>query len=176
MENTFFENLPIPAEQIPAIEDCPKTPIEPGYLKVLLIQNFLYILFFIGAIAAIYFIKEEWLNMYTWLSFYVLMGLIGLQTIFIFIVFPTRKYALRTHDVCYEQGKLFYIQTIVPLNRLQHVALSQGPIEKLFGLAKLKLFTAGGVQADLTLPGLTYAKAEALKEFFLKEMQKYGNS
>lgn len=176
MQNTFFENLPIPIDTIPAIEDCPKTGIERNYLKVLLLQNTLYIVFFALAFAIFYFIKEEWVNRYTWIGFLSLQGLILLQTVIHVFVFPTRKYALRTHDVCYEQGKLFFKQTIVPFNRLQHVALSQGPLEKLFGLAKVKLFTAGGVQADLILPGLKYDTAEELKEYFLKEMQKNGNS
>jgi len=51
---------------------------------------------------------------------------------------------------------------LIPLTRVQHVTVSQGPLQKQFGLATLKVFTAGGLQAEAALSDIDYELAQSL--------------
>lgn len=61
-------------------------------------------------------------------------------------------------------GVWFRVTRMLPLNRLQHVDLRRGPIERLFGLASLVLHTAGTHSASLTIPGLAAEEAARLRD------------
>jgi hypothetical protein len=66
---------------------------------------------------------------------------------------------LETHS-----GRLFQTTRLLPLNRLQHVDLQQGPIERMYGLARLELHTAGTENATITIPGLAHEDAVRLRD------------
>lgn len=55
----------------------------------------------------------------------------------------------------------------IPISRLQHVDLTRGPLERLFGLATLIVFTAGTESATFRLPGLPVERASALRDRIL---------
>jgi membrane protein YdbS with pleckstrin-like domain len=55
----------------------------------------------------------------------------------------------------------------VPRSRIQHTDVSQGPIERSFGLATLHVFTAGTEHAEVTLGGLSHATATAVRDHLL---------
>ncbi len=61
-------------------------------------------------------------------------------------------------------GRLFQTTRLLPLNRLQHVDLQQGPLERYFGLARLELHTAGTENASLSIPGLAHEEAVRLRD------------
>jgi len=52
----------------------------------------------------------------------------------------------------------------VPVRRMQHVDLSRGPIERLFGLATLVVFTAGNEGSAFRVPGLPVHVAQELRD------------
>jgi hypothetical protein len=62
------------------------------------------------------------------------------------------------------RGFLFFTDTVVPFVRVQHIDVGQGPVERLFGLARVVVHTAGTHNSVVTLPGLTRADAEAMRE------------
>lgn len=64
-------------------------------------------------------------------------------------------------------GVLFREEKVIPINRLQHVDLMRGPIERLFGLSTLVVFTAGTEGATFRLPGLAKQRAKALRDRIL---------
>lgn len=82
-----------------------------------------------------------------------------------------RGWALREHDVVAQAGVLWRATTVLPIARIQHVETSHGPIERYFGLARLKLFTAGGMTADLILPGLQRSQADELREYLAEQIR-----
>jgi membrane protein YdbS with pleckstrin-like domain len=61
-------------------------------------------------------------------------------------------------------GILFVEERAVPVRRMQHVDLSRGPIERLFGLATLVVFTAGNEGSAFRVPGLPVQKAQELRD------------
>ncbi len=175
-ETVAFENSHINTNEIPAFEGLPTEPIARNYWNVILIQNLITSLIFVLAWTVLYYLKEDFAIP---IGLIVLGSFLALNTTFLviaYVVFPTRKYLLRQHDISYESGKIFYGMTTIPLNRIQHVSLGQGPLEKAYNLAHLKIYTAGGSQADLTLPGLQKSKAEELKEHLLYQMKNLENT
>jgi membrane protein YdbS with pleckstrin-like domain len=77
------------------------------------------------------------------------------------------RYALRTHDIVVHKGVFFFAETIQPLTRVQHVELKRGPLDKRYGLASLKLFSAGLGKETFTLPGLRVEDAERVRAHVL---------
>jgi hypothetical protein len=65
-------------------------------------------------------------------------------------------------------GILFLENRHVPVPRMQHVDLMRGPIERLFGLATLVVFTAGNEGSAFRVPGLSRVRAEALRDRILR--------
>lgn len=61
-------------------------------------------------------------------------------------------------------GILFVEERAVPVRRMQHVDLVRGPIERLFGLATLVVFTAGNEGSAFRVPGLRIARAQELRD------------
>ena len=86
--------------------------------------------------------------------------------------YPLRGYAVRQHDITYKKGWIFQTRTTVPMNRIQHSEISQGPLERRFNISSLKIFTAGGAASDLVIPGLLPEEAQRLHEFISSETAK----
>jgi membrane protein YdbS with pleckstrin-like domain len=70
------------------------------------------------------------------------------------------RYSVREHDLLVQAGVLFRRWSAIPHSRIQHVDTRQGPLERFLGLARLQLFTAAGVSADGSIPGLDADEAE----------------
>jgi membrane protein YdbS with pleckstrin-like domain len=79
----------------------------------------------------------------------------------------TSGFALREHDIAFRRGVFFRKTIVLPFNRLQHAELSTGPLQRRFGLASLKLYTAGASDVDLRIDGLTAEQAEVLRKQIL---------
>ena len=61
-------------------------------------------------------------------------------------------------------GWLTREHTIVPLSRVQHIDVSQGPIERSAGVATLSLHTAGTENSLVVLPGISRQRAEEIRD------------
>ena len=98
----------------------------------------------------------------------VLIPVALLAAIQIFVL-PHRIYRRWGYDMGDEQlrvlrGFLWRTDTIVPFNRIQHIDVAQGPLQRAFGLSTLIVHTAGTHNSIVTLPGLATADAEAMRE------------
>ena len=62
------------------------------------------------------------------------------------------------------RGVVTEVETAVPYVRVQHVDTQRGPLERLFGLSSLVVYTAGTRGADITIPGLTPERANGLRD------------
>lgn len=74
------------------------------------------------------------------------------------------RYAVRDTDLLVQSGVLFKRWSSVPLTRIQHVDTRQGPLERLFGVQRVLVFTAAGVSADGVIPALTDEDATQLRD------------
>lgn len=85
------------------------------------------------------------------------------------LVTPRRRYRvwgyrLDADELHVEHGLWTRVNTIVPLGRVQHIDVSQNPIERRYGLGRLIVHTAGTRSSDVELPGLPYGTAETLRD------------
>jgi membrane protein YdbS with pleckstrin-like domain len=74
------------------------------------------------------------------------------------------RYGVREHDLLVEGGVFFRYSVSVPLDRIQHVDTRQGPLERFVGLAHLAVYTAAGLSADGSIPGLPIETANELRD------------
>jgi membrane protein YdbS with pleckstrin-like domain len=73
-------------------------------------------------------------------------------------------YAESADELHIRSGLWIRRRTVVPMARVQHIDISQGPLERRFGLATLTLHTAGTRGASVPLPGLVPADAENMRD------------
>jgi uncharacterized protein len=62
------------------------------------------------------------------------------------------------------RGVMWQVVTHVPRSRVQHTDVSQGPLERRYGLGTLVVYTAGTNHARVALPGLAHEVARALRD------------
>ncbi|MFT4537256.1 MAG: membrane protein YdbS with pleckstrin-like domain [Saprospiraceae bacterium] len=163
----FLNNQVYPYE-LPSIRDIQYQSLEKEYLNAEIIsQGILWLILLIVAFGTS-FIHEE--DAPQWVK-YILSTIVGLLAIFSFAMtylgFKYKKYALRERDIIYSSGVLWRSNVVIPFNRVQHAEVSQGPLDRLFNLSSLKIYTAGGSSSDLAIPGLQPSEAERIKYFIL---------
>jgi membrane protein YdbS with pleckstrin-like domain len=66
-----------------------------------------------------------------------------------------------------ERGVYWRRETFVPRARVQHTDVNQGPLARRFGIAELKVFTAGTQDAEIEVDGLAHGDALALRDRLL---------
>lgn len=64
-------------------------------------------------------------------------------------------------------GIISHHERAIPISRLQHVDLTRGPIERLFGLTTVVVHTAGTESSSFRLPGLADIDARAVRDRIL---------
>lgn len=168
---TDFTNEKIDTTQLPRYEAVPLTALHPNYWKELLVARGLLVLVLtIALVLALIFI-EEFID-YRWIA---ATGFIVFVVLLLFvtnITYKKKAYAFRTHDVIFRSGIIATNTMVIPYNRVQHVALHEGWIARFFGLAKIEIFTAGGVSSDLEIPGIVKEEAENIKQLLMGKIQK----
>lgn len=88
-----------------------------------------------------------------------------------FIRYERYRYRFSEEDVDVREGFLFLHRDIVPIERLQKVALESGPVDRIFGLAKVIVTTAGG---DVTIRFLEEEIAEQIVEKLKVRINQYA--
>ena len=61
--------------------------------------------------------------------------------------------------------------TNVPRSRVQHTDVSQGPLERRYGLGTLMVYTAGTQHSQVTLSGLDFTVARRIRAHLLPSDQ-----
>lgn len=168
MMQEIFRNAEVDLGQLPSAEDLSWRPLEPAYRRLLLLSTCFSCAIFVGLTMLIL----PFAGVPMWIPM-AAVGLVLLITavsvIAILKGFPYKGFALRARDILYRTGWLFKKQVAVPFMRVQHVDIRQGAFERLFGLYKINIYTAGGESSDITIPGLLETDAQRLKEYILRE-------
>lgn len=74
------------------------------------------------------------------------------------------QFEVRDQELYIRRGVITQVRTLVPYVRVQHVDSRRGPMDRALGLASVVVYTAGSRGADVTIPGLTPARASELQE------------
>jgi uncharacterized protein len=87
---------------------------------------------------------------------------------YIGFISPGRRYRawgwrMDEEELRLAHGIYTQVETLVPLKRVQHLDIAQGPLERAFGVCRLLLHTAGTAHSLVVLPGLSRDTAEAMR-------------
>ncbi|HVA76139.1 MAG TPA: PH domain-containing protein [Acidimicrobiales bacterium] len=72
-------------------------------------------------------------------------------------------YTERAEDLIVSRGLMFRRMSVVPYGRMQFVDVTAGPLERIFGLATVRLHTAAAA-SDARIPGLDANDAARLRD------------
>jgi membrane protein YdbS with pleckstrin-like domain len=156
----IFENLQVAPEQLPQIQQVQFEKLESDYLWMRVTSLSIFMLFVLGAVVVLSFTTDIklWVMASVWLALLILGFIVQMRG------FKIKGYALREHDISYKSGLFFFSMTSVPFNRIQHCEVTQGPLARLFDLASVKVYTAGGSSSDLSIGGLKKEEAHRLRD------------
>lgn len=157
-----FENPQIDLANVPKHEDVMFEAIATRYWNIIVIRLLIRFLIFGAAIFTLTYTIEA-LNKFVWLFGIAYLLIVGCSFYWHRIAFPKRGFAIRKHDILYRRGVLSTIKTIVPFQRVQHVAVNESFLSRKYGLAQLQIFTAGGSSSDIKISGLEKEQAEQMK-------------
>jgi membrane protein YdbS with pleckstrin-like domain len=79
-------------------------------------------------------------------------------------IYARLRYRVTERFLQVMRGWLFHTDTIVPLVRVQHLDVTRGPLDKMFGTATLVVHTAGTHNSIVTLPGLSPERAAEIRD------------
>ena len=140
------------------------SPVEPGYRHVLRVRA---LLFWVPVSVAAFIADLLLLSQTPFAGLpSALVPLLGLLAV---TIIPGRRYqrlAFALHPTMLQvvRGWLFHADTIVPLVRVQHIDVTRGPLDKMFGTAALVVHTAGTHNSIVVLPGLAPEKAAEIRD------------
>ncbi len=165
-----FENLPVHPKDLPQLKEVDYQPLSKAWLRWQSRRN--VVTFTIGLlVVAGLVIFQGWSIWYILPASVLIFLFVFAQTV-IRKAYAARKYAIRERDITFRKGWIWWSETAVPFNRIQHCEIEQGPIEKIYGLATLEVYTAGKNSSDVSISGLEREVAERLKDFILGRIQK----
>jgi uncharacterized protein len=163
-----FSNPSLQLDDIPQYSSLELQQVHPAFKNIMLIERgILWLVLSAGASAVIF--TRSGTGKHWWIlgGGILLAFLLGVLFFTASKAFQNMGYALRKHDLVFRKGWLFEKLQVIPLKKIQHCQVKRGPLERRYGLASLKIFTAGGTGADITLSGLTQQDAERLKDWLV---------
>ncbi|VAV93121.1 transmembrane protein, distant homology with ydbS [hydrothermal vent metagenome] len=141
------------------------TPLHPSQKSLIRVMTILgAIPLVIGAGVAEYILQNE-----LGISPGSILVPVAIAMLILIFSLPHRKYRRWGYDMGEKQlrvlrGFLWRTDTIVPFNRIQHIDVAQGPLQRAFGLSTLIVHTVGTHNSIVSLPGLATMDAEAMRE------------
>lgn len=171
----LFQNEQIIVDTLPQSETIDYQKVAPAYLKVSIIGT----LIFFGLLAMVIIV--------VWLFSEVKqipLLYYGIPALWLFLTgislwvtergYRLMGYAVREHDILFREGIFFRSVVAIPFKRVQHVEVKEGPIERMFGLKTLEVYTAGGQSSDLSISGLQQEEAQRLKVFVIQNTARHA--
>lgn len=176
IKTTFFEfmNQNIPSESLPSIEDLVKIPLARHYPLMCVITVAIVDLTLVAAGILVliqpFVAIEQNIRDTTSMLIIAALALGMLSCIYQWFGAKAKFYAVREHDISFFSGIVFRYVSTQPTNRIQHVEVSQGPIERFANLAKLHVYSAGSAMQTCVIPGLEKDKANQLRQYLLNHV------
>lgn len=79
------------------------------------------------------------------------------------------RFGVDETGIAIESGVIWRSRVALPRVRIQHTDVSQGPLERRYGIGTLKMYTAGSRHTMIELPGLRHEDAIDLRDALLAE-------
>ncbi|MDT0677414.1 PH domain-containing protein [Autumnicola musiva] len=163
-----FQNKIVAPESLPGFQDVPYNPLSRKLLSKHFVQISVWMLAVFSFCGYMFFNQQR---------DELIAGIaIGAILIFCFLYINAWKmqkvygYCLRERDIIYRRGYITTSTTVISFNRIQHVSISRGILDKFLNISTLKIFTAGGSGSDISIPGLAPEIAQNLKEALIQKI------
>lgn len=147
------------------MEDTPPTPLDRGLLRLMRIRGAVAGVALIAAAAFAEIVLRDELPLP--LGVFLAPALV----IFVYLALwsPPRRYRawgywMDGEELRLRRGVWTRVHTLAPLDHVQHIDVSQGPIERALGICSLVLHTAGTLHSQIVVPGLTRERAEGMRD------------
>lgn len=126
----------------------------------------------VSDIFLIYVNKIQWainISFFINLGVGILILLLLLNTfLYPFIEYKQWKYLITDDKVDFSEGIFFLTRTVIPIVRIQHIKVHQGPINRKFNLADIEIVTAGGSHK---IPNIELSKAEEISDYLKNKIK-----
>ena len=160
-----FENLPVDIPNLPRVGELHFEQLDPKsrtseYIGTVILFSILFI-----GINIFIFANGGGFKWWVGALYAFWLGLFGFSLWLVGKNYQVTGYAMRQRDIVYQTGYITKSVTTIPFKRIQHCEITEGPIQKIFKLAALKVYTAGGSGADLNISGLHKMDAARIKDF-----------
>lgn len=166
-----YSNKVVSSQSLPAFEQQPTEPVSARYRYIHLVVTLGMAVIAAGLLLILFY--QPWIDVAD--SLRARLPLLSVAAATLGSVIATWRwfadkrirYALREQDVILHQGLFFRQVTCQPLLRIQHIELTQNPLERLAGISRLQVYSAGGGSFTFEIPGLPEATAQAMRQFIL---------
>lgn len=141
------------------------TPMDRGLLRLMRMRGAMAGCFLLAAAAVGEVFIDELVPAPTGL----LLGAALMMLVYLAVLAPPRRYrawgyGLDSEELQVRRGVWTRVHTVVPLDNVQHIDVSQGPLERAFGICSLVLHTAGTLHSQIVIPGLARGTAERMRD------------
>ena len=113
----------------------------------------------------------------TFIPAFLIYGIVALMWISCivtpFVRYERYRYRFTDEEIDVKEGIIGIERNIVPIERLHKIAMQSGPIDRMFGLTKVIVTTAGG---DVTIRFLEVEKAEEIVERLKTRINQYARA
>lgn len=117
----------------------------------------------VGVTVPLWLLHDGDMPAWAWLPLIAAAVLAIVSVLWSFLRTRTIGYLQRDDDLLVRRGMLFRRFVAVPYGRMQIVDITQGPLERMFGLKSLKFVTAAAASA-IAIPGMPGSTAEELRD------------
>jgi membrane protein YdbS with pleckstrin-like domain len=166
----MFTNIEIDVHQLPKFEHVEYQPLSPNAPKNHIIPWLIAYGVLLTTLPIGYLLNIPLMLNYPWFYLGAVLIMFCLTICWVYYSHRFKGYALRESDILYKTGVVWRKQTILPFNRIQHLEVQRSLLERKLDLTSIKLYTAGGLRADLQISGLEGDTAESIRQFLLSKI------
>lgn len=164
-----FKNPTLTTEQLPQYQDVELSRIDKKYKAVIIWQWIILLLVLIGI--NLLMSLDPGLSKHLYIAIGASAMIALLWIVLQLTAFKRRSYTVREQDIIYRHGLISVITTVIPYKRIQHIAVAEGVLLRVYQLATIQIYTAGGGSGDLKLKGLPREEATRIKDFILSKIK-----
>lgn len=157
-----------------SVADGSRRRLDPGYVTVQrIVAGIFSAILMLGGLIAVTLVTlfGDWAPLATlgWFSAALLLpgSLAALMLWWPALSYRRIAYAVSEQGIRIERGVIWRTVASVPRSRVQHTDVSQGPLERSYGLGTLVIYTAGTHHAAVSLEGLPHTTAVAIRDHLI---------
>lgn len=163
-----FINVQVGMDELPEADQLALEPMAPSYQSEVRTQQWIiWLPLILASFVPLAIVQHIALAVIP----VVMLVLAGIISRLVINQAKVKALALRDFDIAFRSGLYWRKTVMIAFNRIQHVEVSSGPLQRRFGLASVKLFTAGGSSVDLKIDGLTAERAEQVRTFIANKIK-----